>query len=724
MIKSRNRRYRIPFIEQMEQSECGLCCLAMILSYYKSEYTLWELRDNWGGGREGINLLIIKKIAESLNLETAAQRVSAKNLDKIQLPAILHWQGNHFVVIEKIHNNNIHIVDPAMGRRVINLEEMNINQEFICLSIQPTTDLKRRKIKKVWHEYIKFLMKEPRLVSFIILFSLCVQLLAIVTPMSVQFIVDNVIMKEDNYNFTGILPIALILLVALQFIFFLLRARTLVYLQNRLDWNLMERFFSSLLKLPFHFFQMRSSGDLILRANSNMIVREILSTRTVTMLLDGGLIICFLFYMFYKSPYLSIYVVAIGIIQVALMLIGNRYTSRLSQEEILKQTKASSYLAEVLRGILVVKSVGVESRVHNEWANMFLEQIKASKRRGIFSAYVDSVMQSLRIAAPLIVLLIGAQEVISKNMSIGSMLAFYTLSISFFTPLTSLVTTSNQMVLMGTYFRRILDILEATPEQNDELVVSPPELQGEIELKNVSFKYNQYGPTIVRNVSLKVHPGQFIAIVGTTGSGKSTLASLLLGLYQPTEGQILFDKQDIKYMDKSKFRQQIGVVTQQIHLFNKSIFQNIAFHNENLTSREIIESAKLAEIHEDIMGLRMNYETVLSEEGSNLSGGQRQRLALARALVNKPKILLLDEASSALDTVTEQKIHQNLEKLNCTRIVIAHRLSTVKKADKIIVVDNGEIIETGSHEELLDLGREYRNLYENQLTKRTMEVSR
>lgn len=355
---------------------------------------------------------------------------------------------------------------------------------------------------------------------------------------------------------------------------------------------------------------------------------------------------------------------------------------------------------------------------------MFLEQIKASKRRGIFSAYVDSVMQSLRIAAPLIVLLIGAQEVISKNMSIGSMLAFYTLCISFFTPLTSLVTTSNQMVLMGTYFRRILDILEATPEQNDELVVSPPELQGEIELKNVSFKYNQYGPTIVKDVSVKVHPGQFIAIVGTTGSGKSTLASLLLGLYQPTEGQILFDKQDIKYMDKSKFRQQIGVVTQQVHLFNKSIFQNIAFHNEKLTSKEIIESAKLAEIHEDIMGLRMNYETVLSEEGSNLSGGQRQRLALARALVNKPKILLLDEASSALDTVTEQKIHQNLEELNCTRIVIAHRLSTVKKADKIIVVDNGEIIETGSHEELLDLGREYRNLYENQLTKRVMEVSR
>ncbi|MBD1383210.1 peptidase domain-containing ABC transporter [Metabacillus arenae] len=714
---TRNRR-RIPFIEQMEQSECGLCCLAMILSYYQSEYTLSELRNNWGGGREGINLLIIKKIAESLNLETSAQRVAAEYLDKIELPAVLHWQGDHFVVVEKVRKNKIFILDPAAGRRVIFMEELDDHTQFICLSMKPTENLKRRKVKKVWREYIRFLWEEPQLVMSIIVFSLFVQLLAVATPMLVQFIVDHVIVAE-NKNLIDLLALPIILLVAIQFVFSLLRTRTVVKLQNRLDLNLMTRFFNRLLKLPFHFFQMRTSGDLILRANSNMIIREILSTRTVTMLLDGGMVLSFLVYMLYSSAYLSLYVIGFAILQVVLTIISNRYISRFSQEEILRQTKASSYLAEVLRGILVVKSEGVEPSVYKQWSGLFLEQIKASRKRGFFTSYVDSTMQTLRIAAPLIILLLGTREVMAETMTLGAMMAFYTLAISFFIPLTSLVTTTNQMVLMGTYFRRILDILETEPEQDDDRVTDPHVLEGRIELKNIDFQYNRYGPVVIKGVSAVIEPGQFVAIVGTTGSGKSTLASLLMGLYQPTNGQVLFDGQDITNMDKSKFRQQIGVVTQQVHLFNSSIYQNIAFHNPEIGVEEVIRAAKLAEIHDDIMLLPMKYQTILSEEGSNLSGGQRQRMALARALAHRPAILLLDEASSSLDTVTEERIHKNLEELNCTRIVIAHRLSTVKNADIILVVNEGEIVETGTHFELLHSGHIYPELHRKQVEKNT-----
>ncbi|WP_257349960.1 peptidase domain-containing ABC transporter [Pseudalkalibacillus decolorationis] len=717
----RTSRYRVPFIEQMEQSECGLCCLAMILSYFKSEYTLWELRNDWGGGREGINLLIIKKIAESLELQTSAQRVHPKHLDEIQLPAILHWQGDHFVVLERVRNNKMFILDPAAGRRVILLEEMDNNTPLVCLSMKPTESLQRRKVKKVWKEYLKFLWEEPRLVVSIIIFSLFVQLLAVATPMLVQFIVDKVIVAE-NHSYLKLLSIPIILLVVIQFVFSLLRTRTLVKLQNRLDWNLMTKFFNRLLKLPFHFFQLRTSGDLILRANSNMIIREILSTRTVTMLLDGGLVLSFLAYMLYNSVYLTLYVVGIAIIQVVLMAISNIYMSRLSQEEILRQTKASSYLAEVLRGILVVKSEGVETSAYKHWSNLFLEQIKASRKRGFFSSYIESTMQALRVAAPLMVLLMGTKEVMSENMTLGAMLGFYTLAISFFTPLTSLVTTSSQMVLMGTYFRRILDILEADLEQEDQTVIEPPLLRGRIELKNISFRYNRYGSSVIKNVSTEIEPGQFVAIVGATGSGKSTLASLLIGLYQPTKGQVLFDGQDISNLDKSKFRQQIGVVTQQIHLFNASIFQNIAFHNSNINEEEVIRAAKLAEIHDDILQLPMQYRTILSEEGSNFSGGQRQRVALARSLAHRPVILLLDEASSALDTVTEERIHNHLQDLECTRIVIAHRLSTVKNADKILVVDDGEIVESGTHSELLQSGRIYPGLHLKQFEEKKMEV--
>ncbi len=714
-------RIRVPFVEQMEQSECGLCCLAMILSYYKSEYTLWELRNNWGGGREGINLLILKKIAESLNLRAIAQKVPLQSLNEIQFPAIAHWQGNHFVVIEKVRRNKVYILDPAIGRRVIHFEELNEINSLVCLSLKPAPELKIRKVKKVWREYLRFLLQEPRLVIAIITFSLFVQLMAVATPMSVQFIVDNVIVKE-NMTYIDFLFIPIILIVIIQFVFSLLRTRTLVHLQNRLDWNLMTTFFTRLLKLPYHFFQMRTSGDLILRANSNMIIREILSTRTVTMLLDGGLVLSFLAYMLYSSVYLSIYVIAIAALQVVLTVFSNRYIGRLSQEEILRQTKASSYLAEVLRGILVVKGEGVESSVYKQWSGLFGEQIKSAQKRGFFSSYIESSMQTLRIAAPLIILLIGTKLVMDGAMSLGAMLAFYTLAISFFTPLASLVTTTNQMVLMGTYFRRILDILEAEPEQDDEKVIEPPSLRGEIKLDNVSFRYNRYGPFVIKEVSAAISPGEFVAIVGTTGSGKSTLASLLMGLYQPTEGQVLFDGCDISKLDKPRFRHQIGLVTQQVHLFNSSIFQNISFHNSAITQEEVIRAAKLAEIHDDVMKLPMNYQTILSEEGNNLSGGQRQRIALARALAHRPSILLLDEASSALDTVTEERIHKNLEGLECTRIVIAHRLSTIKNADRILVVDEGKIVEAGTHTELLSSGVVYQELLQKQFEKKTMEV--
>ncbi|WP_051428412.1 peptidase domain-containing ABC transporter [Bacillus sp. J33] len=714
-------RIRVPFVEQMEQSECGLCCLAMILSYYKSEYTLWELRNNWGGGREGINLLILKKIAESLNLRAIAQKVPLQSLNEIQFPAIAHWQGNHFVVIEKVRRNKVYILDPAIGRRVILFEELNEINSLVCLSLKPAPELKIRKVKKVWREYLRFLLQEPRLVIAIITFSLFVQLMAVATPMFVQFIVDNVIVKE-NMTYIDFLFIPIVLIVIIQFVFSLLRTRTLVHLQNRLDWNLMTEFFTRLLKLPYHFFQMRTSGDLILRANSNMIIREILSTRTVTMLLDGGLVLSFLAYMLYSSAYLSIYVIAIAALQIVLTVFSNRYIGRLSQEEILRQTKASSYLAEVLRGILVVKGEGVESSVYKQWSGLFGEQIKSAQKRGFFSSYIESSMQTLRIAAPLIILLIGTKLVMDGAMSLGAMLAFYTLAISFFTPLASLVTTTNQMVLMGTYFRRILDILEAEPEQDDEKVIEPPSLRGEIKLDNVSFRYNRYGPFVIKEVSAAISPGEFVAIVGTTGSGKSTLASLLMGLYQPTEGQVLFDGCDISKLDKPRFRHQIGLVTQQVHLFNSSIFQNISFHNSAITQDEVIRASKLAEIHDDVMKLPMNYQTILSEEGNNLSGGQRQRIALARALAHRPSILLLDEASSALDTVTEERIHKNLEGLECTRIVIAHRLSTIKNADRILVVDEGKIVEAGTHTELLSSGVVYQELLQKQFEKKTMEV--
>ncbi|MBO9131337.1 peptidase domain-containing ABC transporter [Bacillus sp. 165] len=708
------KRFRVPFIEQMEQSECGLCCLAMVFSYYKNEIPLSDLRDRGGGGRDGTNLLILKNIAQSLGMETKGIKLSSDQLGSIPVPAILHWKNDHFVVLEKKNKSKIYIVDPDVGRMVVSEEDLQQDFSGTALLLNPGSSFTRCKGNSIWLQYIHFLFSEAGLVTSILIWSIFVQLIALVTPVVTQYLIDHVILPKNTSIMNGLL-LGMVGLLIVHLLVTLLRARFLVTLQNRLDWSLMSRFFDRLLRLPYYFFQLRTSGDLILRANSNMIVREILSTRTVSIILDSSLLFIFLFYMISKSPLLTCYVVLIGIIQILILLFSSSRIKRLSQEELLRQTTASSYLAEVLHGILAVKAEGAERLTFNRWSQLFQEQINAARKRGYTEAYVDTAMQTLRFLAPLLLLWLGTNQVLSGKMTLGEMFSFNTLAISFLVPLTSIVSTVNQMIVMGTYFRRILDILDAPLEQDDQLVTESIKLQGDIELHNISFKYSPYSQNVIRNLSLHIYPGEIVAIVGPSGSGKSTLASLLLGLYLPTDGTIFFDGQDIHTLEKATLRQQIGVVMQNSVVFHRTVYQNIALHKTNLSTEQIIEAAQLAEIHNDIMKMQMKYETKLSESGSNISGGQRQRIALARALVHKPAILLLDEATSALDQITERRIYDNIQKLPCTQIIIAHRLSTIINADRIIVMDQGCIVEQGTHGELLSRNGYYSYFYQTKL---------
>ncbi|MGE5702743.1 MAG: peptidase domain-containing ABC transporter [Clostridia bacterium] len=714
-------KWRVPFIEQMEQSECGICCLAMVLAYYDSHVPLHDLRDRGGAGRDGTTLLTLKKIAHTYGLDSAGVKVSCDLLGTLQLPAILHWEDSHFVVLEKIGKKHVIIVDPAIGRRKLLFEEVSSKFSGVALQLQPNASFQKHRTKPIWTSYIKLLFKQPTLVATIIVWSLWLQMLALVSPLLIRYLIDEVILPQTR-DFLHVILIMMVILAVTFLVIQFLRARMLVRLQNIMDWTLMSQFFFKLLKLPYQFFQLRTSGDLIVRANSNMAIRDILSTRTVTAILDGGLVLFFLLYMLNQSLLLTSWVVGVAIVQVAIMLASSRTIKRLSQEQILKQTASTSVLLETLRGIHVVKAEGVEQLSYDRWQSLYQEQLAAMKRRGYAEAHVESILAGLRFAAPLLLLYAGVEQVLSYHMTLGEMLAFYTLAIAFLTPLTSLVQTLTQMIVLGAYLNRILDIHDAKPEQDDARVAPPPPLQGRIELNKVSFRYTEHSPLVIRNVSLQIQPGQKVAIVGKSGAGKSTLASLLLGLYQPTEGEILFDGMDLATLDKPAMRQQLGVVMQNTFIFNRSIAENIALHNHKLTFAQLQEVARMAGIHEDIMEMPMKYHTMLSETGSNISGGQRQRLALARALAHQPKILLLDEATSALDNLTEQIVDDSLSRLHCTRIVIAHRLSTVMNADVILVMHNGEVVEQGTHEELLRLGGTYASIYKGKKNKHEMTV--
>lgn len=706
----RKTRWRVPFIEQMEQSECGICCLSMILAYNHCHVPLHELRERGGAGRDGITLLTLLKMAESMGMEGYGKRVEWKDLPTVQAPAILHWEGNHFVVLEKSKRGKTVILDPAIGRRVIADEELRTKYSGVVLCLSATERVIMNKPKRVWGHYFRLLGKQPWLVTTIIVWSLWIQMLALISPITTRYLVDEIIFPNELQLMYG-LGVGLACLTLVNFLFVFLRSRFLVKLQNSLDWQLMSSFYKHLLRLPYQFFQLRTSGDLIVRANSNMAIRDLLTTRTVTAILDGGLVLFFLIYMLDRSPLMTGWVVLVGVLQVAVLLSMSPVIKRLSQEQILKQTAASSSLIESLRGISVVKTEGIERHTYDKWAVLYQELLKTSMKRGMAEANVDSIVNGLRYMAPLLLLWLGAWQVVSYQMTMGEMFAFFSLALAFLTPLTSFITTINQMIVIGAYLNRILDIHEAKPEQDETTEFLPPSLQGNIELNQVSFRYHPYSQIVIRDVSLQIKAGQKIAIVGPSGSGKSTLASLLLGLYHPTEGKLTFDGIDLATLDKSAFRRQIGVVLQHTFVFNCSIAANISLHDPSIPMSRIVEVAKMAGIHEDIMQMPMKYQTLVSEAGTNISGGQRQRLALARALAHSPKIMLLDEATSALDTLTEKAVETNLSDLNCTRIVIAHRLSTIMNADLIVVLDEGQIVEQGTHYELVQRGGRYAEFY-------------
>jgi ABC-type bacteriocin/lantibiotic exporter with double-glycine peptidase domain len=460
-------------------------------------------------------------------------------------------------------------------------------------------------------------------------------------------------------------------------------------------------FFEHLLALPFRFFQQRSSGDLLMRLGSNSSIRATLTSQTLSIFLDGGLVLAYLGILFWRDPLLAGVSLAIGAVEVAVLLSMLRRTAQLTQQHIAAESATQAYLVEALTGIGTLKASGGEERARQRWSNLFFKELNIGLRQGHLEAMLETILLGLRTAAPLLLLWVGAYRVLDGAMSLGTMLALNALALAFLAPLTSLMANGQRLVTVGAYLERIADVVQAEPEQDVRRVEAPPALTGKIELRNVSFRYDANSPWVLRNVSVTIEPGQKVALVGRSGSGKSTLARLLLGLYLPAEGEILYDGIPLSRMNYPLLRRQFGVVLQEAFLFSGSIRHNIAFNDPGRGLEEVMEAARLAAVDEDIEQMPMGYETLVAEGGTGLSGGQRQRLSIARALAHRPAVLLLDEATSHLDVVTEQVVDRNLNGLAATRVVIAHRLSTIRNADLILVLEEGEVVERGTHEELL-----------------------
>lgn len=704
---------RVPVRLQLTLAECGAACLAMILSYYGRPTRVAECREFIGIGRDGVTAETLAKAARAYGLRVKAYSLEAlTDFKYVPLPAIVHWNFEHFVVIERWSSRGVEIIDPSSGRRRLTIAQFDDGFTGVVLAFEPGTQFQQHRptTSSAWHSHlISHLLRAPGVLVQILSASLLLQLLGLALPILTKLLVDQVLPLHIT-NVMPILGIGMLILVLTQLVTSYLRSTLLIYLQARMDSQMMLGFFDHLLTLPFCFFEQRTTGDLLMRLGSNAMIRETLTSQMLSIMLDSVFVLGYLILLFVQEFSFGMIVLFVGLLQIVLLLGTTRRVHDLMQRDLYAQAESQSYLVEALTGIQTLKACGCEDRAFDHWSNLFFKQLNVSLQRNHLDALVNTVMLSLQTFSPLILLWVGALYVLNGTISLGTMLALNAIATAFLMPLSSLVTNGQRLQLVGAHLERLTDVLTAEPEQSLQDVQIAPQLTGRIELNQVSFRYNPNAPLVLHNISLTIEPGQKIALVGRSGSGKSTLAKLLLGLYLPTEGEILYDGIPLLTLNWRTLRSQFGVVLQEPFLFSGSIRQNIAVNNPSLTFEQVKAAAQLAVIHNQIVQLPMGYETRIAEGGSGLSGGQRQRLAIARALAHRPAVLLLDEATSHLDGVTESAVEQNLSQLFCTRIVIAHRLSTIRNADQILVLDAGTIVERGTHEELLKQQGHYASL--------------
>jgi ATP-binding cassette subfamily B protein len=711
------KRRRVPVVRQMSLVECGAACLAMILSYYGHRTTISEVRERCGVGRDGLSALSIVKSARKYGMRVRAVSLEENDFRFVTLPAIVHWEFNHFMVIERWSPKSVEMVDPAYGRKRVSAKEFDKGFTGVVIMLEPGAQFTHaNKISQLsLTTYAKnYIHQAPVAVMQVLGASLLLQVLGLIFPVLTMIVINNLI-PTQGITALQILGLGVIMLVLSQMITRQLRALILLYLQARVDTSLMFSFLEHLLSLPQRFFLQRSTGDILARVTSNTIIRDTISNQLFSTLLDGMFVLVYFFILLSQSLSFTLIVVVVAVLQTLLLLGTGKPLNELNRHELTAFGKAQGYLTEVLAGVKTLKAAGAEQRVLERWSNLFFEQMNVSVRRMYLTSFVDTALFTLSTFAPLILFWVGSQQVIAGTLQLGTMMALNTLGASLLGPITSLVASGRQIQLVRSHMERLADVIEAESEQDIQSVAQPPKLTGRVQLEHVSFQYDVQSPPVLRDINLDIRPGQKVAIVGRTGSGKSTLGALLLGLYAPTMGDVLYDTLPLRKLNYQTVRAQFGVVMQEANVFSGSIRENITLNDPGMDMEQVVKAAYLAALHDDIMSMPMGYETMVSEGGNALSGGQRQRLAIARALAKLPVILLLDEATSSLDVVTEGVVERNIRRLACTQIIIAHRLSTIRNADMILVLHEGQIVESGKHEELLKRSGYYAHLIQSQL---------
>lgn len=714
-ITAAPRRVNTPTVLQMEAVECGAASLAMVLAYHKKFVPLPELRQACGVSRDGSKASNVLKAARGYGFEAKGYKKTVDEVFTYAPPFIAFWMSNHFLVVEGWNAKTIFLNDPAGGKRAVSLDEFKAGFSEVVLTFKTTEAFKPGgSPPKIWPKILPRIHASRKELLYTTGAGLLLVLPALAAPAFTQVFIDDVLVKGYS-DWLRPMLIGMGLSVVLSFALTALQLRVQNLLKTKLEIAMTGQFLWHVLRLPVGFYAQRFSGEVAGRVQIADKAAAILGGPITTALLDGMMVFFYALAMLAYDPVLGTIAVLLATANFTLIKLIAERQERVFMKTSIDRGKALGVAIEGLQSIETLKAGGIENDFFARWSGYYARGINSQQGNLIFSQVLGVLPTLIVGLGNLAVLTVGGFRVIEGHLTIGTLIGFQTLMGSFLAPVGRLIGLGTALTELKADLLRLDDVLATATDRGAEAARpvpadTPVRLSGRIELRNVTFGYSPTDPPLIENLSLVLEPGQHVAFVGGSGSGKSTVAKLIMGLYEPWSGEILFDGVPRQEVPRAVLLQSIAMVDQDLFLFSGSVRDNLALWDATVSDADLTRACEDAAILDIVAGLTGGMDAPLKEGASNLSGGQRQRLEIARALIRDPAMLVLDEATSALDSESERLVVRSLRRRGCTCVIVAHRLSTIRDADEIIVLATGKVSQRGTHEQLRDAPGHYANL--------------